>query len=86
MAGLKWITCKLLSIYVIQLQHLEDIMKVNTPEKLDNELTQAYKTAAKTVHLFGEKYLPLFQRLHKEVERRSNEKSMKILAMRVANE
>jgi len=50
------------------------------------ELKHAYKTAAHIVALYGDKYLPGFQRLHDELEARTRLSDIKSVALRVANE
>ncbi|MCH5716689.1 hypothetical protein [Niabella hibiscisoli] len=49
------------------------------------ELEQAYKIAARIVAVFGDAYLPSFQRLHEEVQKRNKQQSLKSIALDIAN-
>ena len=51
----------------------------------DNDILNAYKTAAKIVIKFGDAYLPTFQRLHDEVQKRQQQQQIKTLALSIAN-
>lgn len=45
------------------------------------ELERAVKTAARVVSLYGEIYLPVFERLHEELEKMKRLEEKKILAL-----
>lgn len=47
-------------------------------------LTQAYQTAAKTVANYGEDYLPIFEKLHQEIDRMQNKNEMLAKALEIA--
>lgn len=45
-------------------------MKISNPNQVSfDELTRAVKIAARVVFLYGDVYLPLFTRLHTELEK-----------------
>jgi len=48
------------------------------------DLEKAYKLSAKIVELFGDQYLPLFLRLHGEMQKVSSQLDKKNLALEVA--
>lgn len=50
----------------------------------DEELERAYRIIAKIVHDYGDKYLPIFQRIHEEVEARKAKQGLKDIALLVA--
>ena len=50
----------------------------------DERLSEAYKKIAQIVSEHGDAYLPIFERLHKELEERDAKKSMMSLAKSVA--
>ena len=51
----------------------------------DELLHQAYQAAARIVADHGPKYLPVFERMHKEVEARNSSNNLLNLAMCVAS-
>ncbi len=50
------------------------------------ELEEAYKIAAVIVKRYGEKYLPVFKRMHDEIEQAKADNSFKQIALQVAAE
>jgi bacterioferritin (cytochrome b1) len=48
------------------------------------ELEHAFKIAARVVALYGETYLPIFNRLHEEVLMAKGKQNQKSLAMQLA--
>lgn len=52
-----------------------------TPE----QIRKVYKIAAEVVRLYGDTYLPVFERIHEEVEKINQKQSMKTLALSVAS-
>ena len=50
----------------------------------DEELEKPYKIIAKIVRDYGDKYLPIFQRIHDEVERRKANQGLKDIALQIA--
>jgi hypothetical protein len=56
----------------------------SAPPVTDERLEDAYRTMAEIVSLYGETYLPIFARLHEELECRKGEKSMLRIAEEVA--
>lgn len=63
-------------------QH-EDIMKHQQKVTLQ-QLREGYKITAKIVSTYGDKYLPIFKRLHDEMEKRMAEETLKNIALQVA--
>lgn len=51
-----------------------------------SELEEGYKTIALMIRHYGDIYLPIFIRLHKEIEAKRNSQMFKSLAMKVAND
>jgi len=49
-----------------------------------DELYDCYETLARIVKRYGKDYLPLFERVHKEIESRKSENRMVDIAHRVA--
>jgi hypothetical protein len=49
-----------------------------------DELKLAYQIAAKVVALFGNKYLPLFETLHIEIEKQAKLDQLKALATTIS--
>lgn len=53
--------------------------------KISNEnIEQAYTASAILVEKFGEVYLPIFERMHEEIEKHNLLRSKKILALEIA--
>lgn len=50
----------------------------------DEEVEKAYKIMAAVIRDHGDKYLPVFQRLHEEYEQRKAKRDLKNLALQVA--
>lgn len=50
-----------------------------------NEIQAAYKIAAKIVAMYGDAYLPVFKRLHSEIEKINQAKSIKSIALEIAS-
>lgn len=50
----------------------------------EDRIRNAYQISAKLVELYGDVYLPIFERMHKEVELLSQKRGMKELALSVA--
>ena len=48
------------------------------------QLQTAYKIAAKVVTQYGDVYMPIFKRLHEEVDKRMAEEKLKNIALQVA--
>jgi len=46
-------------------------------------LDEAYKASAEIVKLHGDKYLPIFIRMHKEIEQRKNNQFYKEIALQI---
>jgi hypothetical protein len=57
---------------------------VGTAPVTDEQVLDAYRTMAQIVSLHGDTYLPIFIRLHAELESRKSEKSMLKIAQEVA--
>ncbi|HAA13071.1 MAG TPA: hypothetical protein DCE41_15815 [Cytophagales bacterium] len=57
----------------------------NRPITLDR-VRNAYKISARVVHLYGDRYLPLFERLHKELEAMEKKEVLKKIALKVAED
>lgn len=51
-----------------------------------NNLSRCYYIAAKVVAEFGDTYLPVFERLHNEIQKHQEKSDIKSLALRVAEE
>lgn len=51
----------------------------------DGELEKCYRTIACIVRDRGDKYLPVFQRIHQEVENRKGQRELKDIALQTAN-
>lgn len=49
------------------------------------ELEEGYQTVARFIRQYGDTYLPIFIRLHKEIEAKRNAEMFKSLAIKVAN-
>ena len=56
-----------------------------TREVDDERLKAAYVAMAEIVTTYGETYLPIFQRLHDELEARRSEKTMMNVAKEISN-
>lgn len=52
----------------------------------DEDLAKAYKIMAKVIRDHGDKYLPVFQRLHEEMETRKSKQGLKDIALQIAFE
>lgn len=52
---------------------------------MEDKLEQAYHIAAEIVQKFGDTYLPLFERLHKEMQERQGKQDLKNIAIALAN-
>jgi hypothetical protein len=50
----------------------------------DEKLEEAYQVIARIVRDYGEKYLPIFKRLHEEREIRKASQDLKDIALQVA--
>lgn len=50
-----------------------------------DDLEYAYNIAAEIVRKFGDTYLPLFKRMHTEMQKRSAEHELKKIALSVAS-
>lgn len=50
----------------------------------DEEVEKAYKIMAGVIRDHGDKYLPVFQRLHEEYEQRKAKRDLKNLALQIA--
>ena len=50
-----------------------------------DELERAYTIAAEIVQKFGDTYLPLFERLHMEMQKRQTSLELRSIALGVAN-
>ncbi len=51
-----------------------------------NDVAQAYQLLARIVSKYGDKYLPLFERLHREVKKYEDQNDLLQLAKQVAQE
>ncbi len=56
--------------------NLEGIKVSHDYEITDELFDECYQTAARLVRIHGEKYLPIFERMHQEKERRKEKKSL----------
>jgi hypothetical protein len=55
------------------------------PEVSDDLVEEAYTAIASIVKTHGEKYLPLFERLHRERQKRVQQRDLMRVALEVAN-
>jgi hypothetical protein len=49
------------------------------------QLLEAYRIAAQVVALYGDAYLPAFERLHKEMEKCNQSDEIKTIALNIAS-
>ena len=52
----------------------------------EEQIKHAYQIAAKVVRLHGDKYLPIFQRLHIEMEKIKQNEQIKAIALSVSSD
>lgn len=52
----------------------------------DEDLEAAYKIMAMIVRNYGDKYLPVFKRIHEEREFRKAQQSLKNIALQIAQD
>lgn len=52
----------------------------------DEDLEAAYKIMAMIVRKYGDKYLPVFKRIHEERELRKAQQSLKNIALQIAQD
>ena len=52
----------------------------NQTNLTDEEIYNAYTIAAKVVSTYGDEYLPIFSRLHLEIEKIEQKRKLKVLA------
>lgn len=52
----------------------------------DEDLESAYKIMAMIVRKYGDKYLPVFKRIHEERELRKAQQSLKNIALQIAQD
>lgn len=52
----------------------------------DQDIERAYLKCAKLVSVYGDKALPIFERLNEEMERIKKQKTLRDLASKVAND
>jgi hypothetical protein len=65
---------------------LRKVKKVQYEHEITDEMIEeCYKTAAKIVKQYGEAYLPIFERMHAEREKRQKNRDLMELALGVAN-
>lgn len=65
--------------------------EVTSPKILDRDvsdemLEESYLTMAQIVKLYGERYLPIFERLHEEIQSRENKKALLDAALKAAKD
>lgn len=64
---------------------LRKIKKIQHEHEITDELIEeCYKTAAQVVKQHGEAYLPIFERMHMEREKRIKNRSLMQMALEVA--
>jgi hypothetical protein len=51
-----------------------------------DELYDCYRTLARIIKKYGKEYLPLFERVHNEIEMRKKENRLLEIALKVADE
>lgn len=54
-------------------------------ETTNEQLREGYRIAAEVVALYGDAYLPLFQRLHGEIQKLSDTAELKSIALQIAS-